>query len=194
MNIFRNLFGYKGKTAAQEPQMIISPEATFLDPHQVNIPSAELFVDNEAPQQKQQPVADTQSKISAFLNRNYHSLGINDGFEYHSYETLELGKKRIKAEFQLIIDQSIQEKTTRRLHLKHLIVDVEKISDDARKKLENTIDEINSTLSILQKQKELSAESEGWVMHTLHSYHHGFVQGLNDWFASEQLLNSINNI
>lgn len=194
MSIFKNLFGSKGKTVTQEPQMIVSPETTVLEPQQVTIPPADLFVDNEAPQQKQQTVAETHNRISAFLNRNFHSMGVNDGFEYHSHDTLETGKKRIRAEFQLIVDQSIQEKATRRLHLKNLIVDVEKISDDARKKLENTIEEINSTLSILQNQKELSVENEGWVMNAIHSYHQGFLQGLNDWLAGEQLLNSINNI
>jgi hypothetical protein len=118
-------------------------------------------------------------------------MGINDGYEYHSLETLETGKKKIRAEFQLIVDQCIQEKFASRLQMRNLIVDVSKVSDDARQKLENTVEELNSSLALLEKQKELSAENEGWVMNAIHSYHQGFVQGLNDYIAGENLLNSI---
>lgn len=78
--------------------------------------------------------------------------------------------------------------------MKNIIVDVTKISDEARQKLENVIEELNASLNTLQKQKELSAENEGWVMSAIHSYHQGFVQGLNDYIAGENLLNSIKNI
>lgn len=195
MNILKKLFGNKGKTEQSETAAVIAPpETTVVEAQQANIPLVDLFIDNEVPQSEQQVAAETQSKITVFLNRNYHSTGINDGYEYHLQETLETGKKKIRAEFQLIVDQSIQEKFASRLQMKNLIIDVTKISDDARQKLENTIEELNSSLSLLQKQKELSAENEGWVMNAIHSYHQGFVQGLNDYIAGEQLLNSIKNV
>ena len=74
------------------------------------------------------------------------------------------------------------------------MVDVSKVSEDTRQKLENTVDELNSSMDKLQKQKELSAENEGWVMNAIHSYHQGFVQGMNDFILGENLVNSIKNI
>lgn len=190
MNIL-NLFGKKPQTTESikindlsEP-LIIKPEAE-------NTPPLDLFIDNEPPQSDEKLV-EQQSKINLFLNRNYHALGVNDGYEYHSQETLEIGKKKIRAEFQLIIDQSIQEKYTSRLQIKNLIVDVAKLSEDVKQKLENTIEELNSSLELLQKQKELTIENEGWVMNAVHSYQQGFIQGLNDFLESENLLNSIKN-
>ena len=191
MSIFKYLFGNKGKTEATETA--VAEPGTVVEPQTDTVPPIDLFIDNEAPQPKQ-TIEQPQSRVTVFLSRNYHSNGIHDGYEYHSQETLETAKKKIRAEFQLIIDQAIQEKLASRLQLKNMIVDVKKISDDARQKLENTIEELESSLAILQSQKELSAENEGWVMNAIHSYQQGFVQGLNDWLSGEQLLNSIKNI
>ena len=193
MNILSKIFGTKPQTENQAI-MIAEPQTTITKTQQENIPQVDLFIENEVPQPEKQVPAETQNKITVFLNRNYHSMGTNDGYEYHSQETLEVGKKKIRAEFQLIIDQSIQEKFGSRLQMKNLIVEVTKVSDDARQKLENTVEELNSSLALLQKQKELSAENEGWVMNAVHSYHQGFVQGLNDYITGENLLNSIKNV
>lgn len=73
-------------------------------------------------------------------------------------------------------------------------MNVEKIAEETKRNLELTIEELNSSIALLQKQKELSAENEGWVMNAIHSYHQGFVQGLSDYIAGENLLNSIKNI
>ena len=191
MSILKYLFGIKGKTettksAVAEPITVSEQQTEFAPP-------IELFIDNEAPKPEQR-VEQAQSRVAAFLNRDCHSIGIHDGYEYHSQETLETAKKKIRAEFQLIIDQSIQEKLVNRLQMKNMIVDVNKVSDDARQKLENTIEELDASLAILQSQKGLSAENEGWVMNAIHTYQQGFVQGLNDWLAGEHLLNSIKNI
>ncbi|HCI58077.1 MAG: hypothetical protein JST71_11745 [Bacteroidetes bacterium] len=192
MNIIEKLFGGRAKT--ENPVTTITdPQLTVADQPE-NIPPMDIFIDNEVPQPERQLTEETKSKITLFLERNYHSMGINDGYEYHSHETLEMGKKKIRAEFQLIVDQTIQEKSERRLQLRMLIVNVEKIAEETKRNLELTIEELNSSIALLQKQKELSAENEGWVMNAIHSYHQGFVQGLSDYIAGENLLNSIKNI
>ena len=192
MSILEKLFGPKAKT--ENPVTTITdPQLTVADQPE-NIPPMDIFIDNEVPQPERQLTEETKSKITLFLERNYHSMGINDGYEYHSQETLETGKKKIRAEFQLIVDQAIQEKSERRLQLRMLIVNVEKIAEETKRNLELTIEELNSSIALLQKQKELSAENEGWVMNAIHSYHQGFVQGLSDYIAGENLLNSIKNI
>lgn len=190
MNIFK-LFHKKSKIV-ERVREITQPETTVLENKSENLPPFNLFIDDEAPQLNE--VVEQQNMIILFLNRNYHSMGTNDGYEYHSHDTLDKGLKKIKAEFQRIVDQSIQEKLQSRLQMKNLIVDVTKISDDTRLKLENTVEELNTSLALLQKQKELSAENEGWVMNAIHNYHQGFVQGLNDFIAGENFLNSIKSI
>ena len=194
MNILSKLLG--NKTKAEKPlDMINNLPNTVEEIKTDNIPPIDLFIDNEPPQPEKQVVIETHpNKITGFLNRNYFSMGVNDGYEYHSQETLEIGKKKIKSEFQFILDQSIQEKLQKRLQIKNLIVHIAQIAETTKQTLENTIEEINSSLRILQNQKELSAENEGWVMNAIHSYHQGFIQGLNDYITGEDMLNSIKNI
>lgn len=194
MNILKSIFGRSSKTEHLSAETFAPQVTPAVESQTENTPPIDLFIDSEPPQGEHQKVVfESKSKISAFLERNYHSIGSHDGFEYHSFETLEIGKKKIRAEFQLIIDQMIQEKLERRLQLKMMIVDVEKISDETRRNLELTIEELNTSIELLNKQKELSSENEGWIMNAIHSYHQGFVQGLNDFIASENLLNSIKN-
>lgn len=194
MNILKNLFEGSRRTKQIETTEFSTPETTVVEADSKIIPPVELFIDNEVPRPEQQAAAETQSRILIFLSKNYTSMGINDGYEYHSQETLEIGKKKLKAEFQLIVDQSIQEKSEKRLQMKTMIVTVTRISDEVKQNLELTIEELNSSIALLNMQKELSSENEGWVMNAIHSYHQGFVQGLNDYIAGELLLNSIKNI
>lgn len=192
MSIIEKLFGGKAKT--ENPVTTITEPQSTVAEQPENIPPVDLFIDKEVPQQEQQQVAESKSRITLFLDRNYHSIGINDGYEYHSQETLETGKKKIRAEFQLIVDQAIQEKSERRLQLRMMIVNVEKIAEETKRNLELTIEELNSSIALLQKQKELSAENEGWVMNAIHPYHQGYVQGVNIRIESENFLNPIKNI
>lgn len=189
MSILKNLFGNNTKTENTNTTVLEAVEDS-----KTNIPTMDLFVDNEVPQalSPEKPIA--RGSISTFLDKNYKGMGINDGYEYHSNETLEVGKRKIKSEFQLIIDQMIEAKSERRLQLRMMLVNVEIISDETARNLNLTIDELNDSLALLKNQKELSALNEGWVMNAIHGYHQGFVQGLNDYVAGEILLNSIKNI
>lgn len=193
MKIFSSLFGKKANSL--NPVTETSDTGNKVNTLNVaTIPPAELFVDNQPPQVEQPSSEQVTNRINLFLQRDYLSMGFNDGYEYHSNETLESGKKKIKAEFLLIIDKSIEEKQLERLKIKNLLVDVSKVSEDASMKLENTIDELNISLNTLQKQKVLSVDNEGWVMSVIHAYHLGFKRGTDDFIAGEELLNSIKNI
>lgn len=191
MSILKRIFGDNAKT--ENAVSMITPTAGLVESNPLNVPPFELFIDNEAPQKERPVFVEPKSEISNFLDQNYLSMGNNDGFEYHSNETLEIGKKKIRAKFQLIMDKMIQTKNENRLQLNIMKINVEHIAEETKRRLELTIEEINSSISLLEKQKELSAENEGWVMNAIHTYHQGFIQGLNDYMDSENLLISIKN-
>jgi len=193
MSFLNNLFG---RSASKNASLIENVESSKInDPGRaVNIPPKELFIDNTPPAAQITTEEHTTNKIRKFISRDYFSLGFKDGYEYHSNDILESGKKKIKADFLLILDQSIEEKQRERLKTKNLLIDVYEVSDDAYKKLENTIEEMNISINTLHKQKELSCDNEGWVMTAIHAYHMGFKQGIDDYIAGEELLNSVRNI
>lgn len=192
MNIF-NLFRKTTKTQ-ELPDLSVLERNQDSDNATRVAPTVDLFVDNEEPAFKIKSEEKPKNRIMELLNRNFHAMGINDGFEYHTNDTLDTGKMKIRAEFQLIIDQEIQEKREKLLQMKILVVDVRKINEETRERLELNIEELNCSLDLLQRQKELSSEDEGWVMNAIHNYHQGFIQGLNDHIAGETFLNSIKNL
>ncbi len=155
-------------------------------------PSFELE-NGDAISQKKSDTQEHKNNVVSFLGKNFNVMGISDGFEYHTFDLLEIGKKKILTEFQLTLDIEIQHKIDSLLKMKHLLVDVKEISAAAKEKLELTIEELNASVQLLQTQQELSALEEGWVMNAIHAYHQGFIQGLNDYIEGEQFLHSVKN-
>lgn len=192
MNIYSKLFGKKKSPVLNHTAI---PETMDNTGSAIDnkTPDMELFIEPEEPSIKTVQVQQ-QSKITQFLNRNYHSLGVRDGHEYHSSDNLIIGKRKIGAEFRLILDHEIQEKAEKRLQLENLITDVSAVSPLTLQKLQNTLRKLCDAINMLEKQKELSIEEEGWVMNAIYSYQQGFAQGLTDYIDSEELLNSIKNV
>ena len=194
MNIFSKLFGSKRNTPIVNNANLPEDKQKVVETLEVEPPAVELFTDSEKPKETKVIQVRQQGRITQFLEGNFHLMGIHDGYEYHSSETRDLGKRKIMAEFLLILDQQIQENQERKLKLKHLIVDVTSVSPSTLQKLQSTLEELNTSIDTLQHQKELSVDNEGWVMNAIHSYQKGFTQGLDDYIAGEELLNSIKNI
>ncbi len=192
MNIFSKLFGKKQTTVLNTTPFSDTKDNNISSVEDL-IPDKDLFIESEEPP-KQNIQIELPGKITLFLNRNYHALGVHDGYEYHSSENLITGKRKIEAEFRLILDQEIQEKEEKRLQLENLIIDVNSISPLTLQKLQNTLQKMGVAIDRLEKQKELSIAEEGWVMNAIYGYHQGFIQGVSDYFDSESMLNSIKNI
>lgn len=195
MKLFKYLFGSAGETDTTEKIAIA--------PTKIQSPTMDLFIDNEPPvieqptafqpeieQKKQKP----QGVIESFLSRDYKTIGLFDGFEYHSQEALENAKRKIRTEFQFIMDRLIDEKTEKKFQTRTMLTNVINISPEAKQNLEILIEELNASIERLERQKSLSVEDEGWVMNAIHPYQQGFVQGLNDWVLGEQLISSVRSI
>jgi hypothetical protein len=190
MNFVSKIFGGNAK-AEQSP--VAQPETHLPTTEQGNAPPSELFLDDEQPLPNQE-IEDTPSRIKEFLDRNFHSQGVRDGYDYHSKEALDNANKKIKAEFLLIVDQVIQQKNVHKLSIRNLIIDVNQISETTTKKLENTTFELEASITLLQKQKDLSIENEGWVMVAIHGYRQGFIEGMETFVESDMLIKSVANI
>lgn len=159
---------------------------TTESPASTNAPSADLFVDPTPPQPTR--LTNQPTKLTLFLNKDYWSLGRRDGYLYHTAESFVIWKRKTKAEFQLVVDQLIQEKSTQRLTLLNHIVSIGGIHDATSTQLTNSIREVESDIERLTTQKELSAVDEGWIMSVLHGYQLGFTQGLKEYVEGEALL------
>lgn len=192
MSIFKNLFGSNGKTETH----LVSQEPIISDP--INNSTENWlktnFADLEPPVAESQQQTQSSSKVSEFLNRNYESKGINDGYEFGTHELLENSIKKIKSEFLISIDQMIEDKKLSILKLSTQKLAVGTIAPTVTHQLEASIVETNNSVSELQKQKGLSSENEGWVMNAVHSYKDGFIRGLLSKTEEDDLLSPISNL
>lgn len=190
MKNLKDLLGW-GKTEAKKESEISNNDVAV--EHASDEILNQLFVDNEPPQPEKLQSKIQPSKISEFLERNFESKGLNDGYEYGTQELLENSIKRYKSEFLTILDQMIEEKRLVLINLENQIHAVTNIAPVVVEQLKNSIAETKNSITELQKQKELTVENEGWVMNGIHSYRDGFIKGVITKQGENQLLNYTSN-
>jgi|GEM_PF-1244959 len=193
MSIFSRIFN-KNTNVNATSNNTANGESFITSEEPLNIPAQDLFIDNNPPVQYDNTAVKAKTKITAFLENNFLLLGYREGFEHHNSEIFEMGKKKILADFRLLIDQTIESKQSERLKLESHIIDVAQVCGNTEKKLQNTLRDLDRSISVLEKQKELTVDNEGWVMSAIHDYHQGFVKGTSDFLEGERLINSINNL
>lgn len=152
----------------------------------------DLFIDNSPPHTPHISQKEN-SRLLNFLHNHHYENGLQEGFEYHTADILETGKKKIRSDFQLLVDQNIEEKVNHKMKARMMLIEINEVSRETKQHLELLIAELSTSIDNLQKQKELCVENEGWVMTAIHDYHKGYTQGLRDYIEGLQLFNDIQN-
>ncbi len=178
MNFFRALFG---------PRTSETNSSTTI-PLAGTPPPEDLFLDRTPPSPDVQELPEMDTPISAFLRKDYGGMGMHDGFEYHHQEHLQVMRRRIKAEYLALLDQVILEKRDLRRRLQDRMIDVASISDEMHRKLQLVLDEMHHVLDLLERQKLLAIEDEGWLMQALHAYQQGFLKGVQDRLEGDEMM------
>lgn len=125
--------------------------------------------------------------MKEFLDINYQYKGYNDGYEFHTVETKENFKKKLRAEFRYLIEQIIDEKNSEIFRLTGHNINTEGLSERIQKQLGNRIAETESVTKKLEKEKELSTEDEGLIMVAIHNYQDGFIKGTEQYIIEKEL-------
>ncbi|HMQ08889.1 MAG TPA: hypothetical protein PKC30_16430 [Saprospiraceae bacterium] len=152
----------------------------------------ELFIDNIPPNTPHK-LQQENSALLNFLHNHHYEKGLQEGFEYHTADILETSKKKIRSDFQLLLDQNIEEKVNLKMKARMMLIEINDVSRETTQHLELVIAELSTSIENLQKQKELCVENEGWVMTAIHDYHKGYTQGVKDYIDGLQLFNDIQN-
>jgi hypothetical protein len=155
------------------------------------IVSESLFADKEKPSSFDASDRPEEPTLLKFLHANYKSKGINDGFEHHSTEILELAKLEIKTEFRFLVDKTIENLNLFLSEKRIAYAGIKDLSPELTNKLEISIEADEKKIDDLKYQKELSAMDEGWVMKSVRSYEIGFMEGAKTFIEGETFLKSI---
>lgn len=148
-----------------------------------------LFVDNEQPVAEQENFSDpgNDTNIQSYLEQDFFNKGYKDGYDYHSNDTLVHHIKSIKTDFRIKLDLLIDLKRRKILELKNQHIEVEGLSERLCRQIDTLLSDLTITIERLEKEKELSAIDEGWIMKAVHNYRDGFFRGL-EIYQEERLI------
>jgi hypothetical protein len=187
MNILKSFFGNK---INKEPKMEnINSEKTDYSDNLLK----DLFVDNNPPTVESHEDSEIKSKIAEFLNINFESMGLRDGYEFGTQELLDNKIKKIKSDFLMIIEEMIDDKKLAIIKLENQKISIGGISLTIVQQLDVVIVETKNSIGNLEKQLELSVDDEGWVMNAIHPFKDGFIRGLLSKTQETNFLNSFSN-
>jgi hypothetical protein len=147
----------------------------------------DLFIDNETPGAATDNQVLAGSDISRFLDRDFRSQGLREGYHAHNNEWLTTAVRQIKSEFRLEADRVIDGKKAERQQMEDLRIETEGVSEISRKRLEAKISQLDRDIVDLEQQKKLSADDEGWVMTAIHQYLQGFTEGMQLYLDEKTL-------
>ncbi|MBP6872888.1 MAG: hypothetical protein KBC43_12835 [Bacteroidales bacterium] len=146
-----------------------------------------VFVENSAPE-PEVPFAEPKgADILAFLKQDFRAIGYRDGYTYHSNEKQAHVIKSMKADFRLEIDQLIDKKKEAKLLLEEQKIEAHGLSEELVRKIELRIEHTGQLIIKLEKEKELSALDEGWIMRAIHAYRDGYVSGTETCLEEKNL-------
>ena len=149
-------------TAAAEPEVDVMKD---------------LFVEEHPPQDVVEADPRTESILNVFLEKNYGVRGFNDGYQSRSNEVLENNLLRIKSEYRIILDQMIDKQGGEIFSLRNELIISKSLSERLPDQLKLRIEELQSLISKLENQKELSIDGSGWVSLPIQNYADGFRRG-----------------
>lgn len=168
----------------------VSPDVILDQQFEENLLVPEnLFVDHDPPQQEKITESDQNKgiNIQQYLEQDFLGQGFTDGYDYHSNEALTQQMKCIKTEFRIQLDLLIDLKRRKILQLQNQQFEVDGMSERLNRQIELLLNDLNQIITGLEKEKELSAVDEGWIMKAINNYRNGFYRGM-ELYHEEKLL------
>jgi hypothetical protein len=147
----------------------------------------DLFIDNNPPAKTAIVEENTNNEVISFLGRDFYTKGYEDGYRSHSDELRKNTINSIKSDFRIKIDILIDKKRNTSLEIQNMQAETGKISESLNLQMVNILKDFDRSIAKLEKEKEYSAEDEGWVMKAIHQYNEGFVKGTSR-YQEEKLL------
>jgi hypothetical protein len=89
--------------------------------------------------------------------------------------------KGIKETFRLLIDFTIERKRQKLLELRSHGIEIDGLSERIKRKVEAIETTYRDMIERLDREKERSADEEGWVMKPIYDYRDGFLRGAEQY-------------
>ena len=126
-------------------------------------------------------------ELEAFFQDNHFGLGRHNGANYRSQEAFELGKHSLTSRFHNVLEDLIARRQEKLHKMQLEVIAIEGISKTMSMQLQLACEQLQTDISTLQKQIELSNRQQGWILDALNRYHIGFSKGLREALDFELL-------
>ena len=174
MNFFTKLFGRNGSLEINEK--------TAAEPA-INIPNNEFknaFIDENPPINEFEMKKENVLKI--FMEQNFYSKGYNDGYDFHSKQSLENGVGTICSEYRHLLDIIIDEKNCEVYELELNKMQIEGMPGNISEQFGLRINAIKESIFKCREEYELSIDIKGNVEFIVNKYSEGFQKGQQQYF------------
>lgn len=132
------------------------------------------------------PVDDFEMKkenvLKIFMDQNFSAKGFNDGYEFHSSQSLESGIDNIRSEYQHLIDIMIDEKKSEIYSLNLSKIQNDGMPGNIIEQFDLRIDTINETMTKCKREYELALDNKGHIEFPINKYKDGFEKGQQQYY------------
>lgn len=119
-------------------------------------------------------------ELQAFFARGHFPSGRYHGSRYKTQQALELGKREIITDFQLLTSSLVDQRQSKRDRVQSEILKMQDFSAELAARLQLTSAHLDRQIALLHEQFKLAEEGQGWVLAALNRYQLGFDRGVTD--------------
>ena len=192
MSIFNKLFGKKAPASVEPQSQLLAPS----EPIATQVPyidksifteerhPSELFPSSDSLDQK----LSKKSLLEDLKSVDYYSMGMRDGFDDPTFETMEQNVNLIACDFKEVYAQAIQEIDDQLLKIERTLVpQFEELMPYEYREVILQKERLQEQKRDLKQQFDLAAVGEGYIEKSVERYKAGFKKGFRMW-SNENLM------
>lgn len=156
------------------------------------VSGAEDAVVNNA--KKENRAMQRPTAVHDFLGKNYWQTGFDHAVQFPTNDRKQSAITRIRADYRQALQQAEQLLFSEKESHEQEVLRMAGISDVLDAQLQRRKRELESLLSKITQQLELSVDDEGWVAPVLAAYNDGFVVGAMEYMRINDLLGGLTGL
>jgi len=174
MNFISKLFSKNGSHESTE-QVLTAPASDIR-----NEELREVFADNNPPADNYE--IKNENYLRIFMEQNFYQKGYNNGYEFHSAQSLENGIAVIRSEYQQLLSIRIDDMNSEIYTLELNKMQVDGMPGNIQDQFELRINAIRESIKNCKEEYEKSSNNSGNVEFSIGKYKEGYLNGQQQYF------------
>jgi hypothetical protein len=130
-----------------------------------------------------------ESKVVQFINQKHYEYGFHTGFNYGSLDAKNTAVNQIIGEFQLLINEAIQQQMEKKAVIKHHLLSIKDLPESVEyAQFKHAIIESDRRIADLENELKLSNTKNGIIKKAISQYETGYSKGYREYLDNSDLL------